>query len=108
MVSYHPAKPGGHNHSDSRDMMVLLYSMILQKHMIEASFDFISRNIWVYGWEPPMGRHHPGMFGGQRPCGSGDMMVERQDSTCYHLNPSLLFIFKAHSMRGSHKQNFRT
>lgn len=55
-----------------------------------------------------MGSHHPGMFGGQRQCGSGDMMVERQDSTCYHLNPSLLFIFKAHGMRGSHKQNFRT
>ena len=45
MLSYHPAKSGGHNHSDSRDMMVLLYSMILQKHMIEASCDFISRYI---------------------------------------------------------------
>lgn len=36
--------------------------------------------------------HNPTNFGDYRNCGSGDMfsMVEEQNFTCFHLNPSLL------------------
>ena len=39
--------------------------------------------------------HYPAKSGGHKHCGSGDMMfvvVERQDSICPRLDPSLLFI----------------
>ena len=45
--------------------------------------------------------HHPVRFGDHRQCSIGDIMfvvVEGQDSTFAHLDPPLLFIFKAHSM----------
>ena len=54
--------------------------------------------------------HHPAKFGGLRHGGSEDMfvVVEGQDSTCPRLDPSLLFISKAHGMPCSHTRNFRT
>ena len=44
--------------------------------------------------------HHPAKFGNHRHCDSKDMfvVVEGQDSTCPHLDSSLLFISKAHDM----------
>ena len=53
--------------------------------------------------------HHPVKFGDHGHCSSGEIMfpvVEEQNSKCFHLNPSLLFIskghdFKAHGMWGT-------
>ena len=54
--------------------------------------------------------HHSVKFGDHWHCGSGDVMfvvVEGQDSRCPRLDPSLLFISKAHCMPCSHTQNFK-
>ena len=62
--------------------------------------------LWV---RAPHGNHHPARFRGPRHCGSEDLMsllVEEQDYTCSCLNPSLLFIYKAHGMLTSHRRNF--
>ena len=49
-----------------------------------------------YGWLLLKVSHHPTKFGGHRHCGSGDvfLMVERQYSTCSHLNAPFLLICK--------------
>ena len=46
--------------------------------------------------------HHPALFGGHRCCDNGDIMfliVEGQDSTCSGLDPPLMYISKAQSMK---------
>ena len=52
-----------------------------------------------------MVRNYSSTFGGERHCGSGDMVlvvIEGQDFSCPCLDWSLVFIFKAHSMPCSH------
>ena len=54
--------------------------------------------------------HHPAKFGGHRHCVCGDVMlvlVEGQYSTYFRLNPSLLFVSKAHGMPCSQTRNSR-
>ena len=50
--------------------------------------------------------HHPGKYGDDRHCGSGDIILlvaERKDSPVFNLNSPLLLISKAHSMPCSNK-----
>ena len=44
---------------------------------------------------------YPATFGDHRDCSGGDifLLVEGQDSTCFRLNPPLLFISEAHGMK---------
>ena len=55
--------------------------------------------------------HHSAKYGGERHCGSGDIILsvaERKDSTGSKLNIPLLLISKAHGMPGNHtKQNLQ-
>ena len=46
--------------------------------------------------------HHPAQFGGDRYCGSKDMMYlvfEGQYCTCSRFSPPLLFISKVHGLK---------
>ena len=43
-VSYYPAKFGGHRHSDSGDIVVFVFHVILQDLVIKESCDFICRS----------------------------------------------------------------
>ena len=54
--------------------------------------------------------HQPTKFGSHRHGGSGVMfvVVEGQDSACPRLDPSFLFMSKAHGMPCFHKRNFKT
>ena len=60
MVSYHPAKFGGHRHSDSGDIIIL----VLQDQSV----------MLLYGWEPIKVSYHPTKFGSHRHCDRGDIM----------------------------------
>ena len=44
MVSYHPAKFGGHRYSGSGDIMVLVCHVTSQSEAIKDSCDFIDRS----------------------------------------------------------------
>ena len=44
MVSYHPAKFGGHRLCGSGDIMILVCYMILKNYMIKGLFDFTGRS----------------------------------------------------------------
>ena len=44
-VGYHPVKCGGHRHSDSGDIVILVYHVISQNHVIRGSFDFTGRSL---------------------------------------------------------------
>lgn len=79
-------------HWDTGDNMVLVCHVILVDHMIRGSR-------YVMSGEPLMISKHHVTFGGHRRSGSGDtmfLMVEEQDSKCFHLNLRELFISKAH------------
>ena len=43
-MRYHPAKFGGHRHSDSRDIMVFVSRVALQDHLTRASCDLMVRS----------------------------------------------------------------
>ena len=43
MVSYNPAKFGGHRHCVSRDIMVLVCHMILQDHITKGILNIMGR-----------------------------------------------------------------
>ena len=43
-VGYRPAKIGDHKHFDSRDIVVLVFRVILQDHVIKGSCEFIGRS----------------------------------------------------------------
>ena len=52
------------------------------------------RVMGFYGWDPVLASHHLAKFGGDRHCGSGDIMVlvvEEEDSKCCRFNAPLLF-----------------
>ena len=42
-VAYHPAKFGAHKHSDSEAIVVLVFHVISQDHMIKRSCDLMGR-----------------------------------------------------------------
>ena len=44
-VGYHPAKFGDHRYSTGSNILVLVFHMILQDHMIKGSYDFIGRSL---------------------------------------------------------------
>ena len=44
-ANYHPSNFGGHSHSDSGVMMILVSHVMSQEHVIKGSSDFI-------GWRP--------------------------------------------------------
>ena len=58
----------------------------------------------------PHGKSPPAKFGSHRHCRSEDMfaVAEGQDSTCFYLDPPLLFVSKAYDMPCLHTQKFRT
>ena len=43
MASHQVAKFGGHKHSSSGDIMILVYHVILQDHMIKGLSDFMGK-----------------------------------------------------------------
>ena len=43
-VSHHPTKFGGHRHGGSGDIVVLVYPVVLQDHLIKGSSDFMGRS----------------------------------------------------------------
>ena len=43
MVTHHPTAFGGHNQFGIEDIMVLVYHVILQGHVIKGSCEFIGR-----------------------------------------------------------------
>ena len=82
-ASYQPAQFGGHSHSGSGVIIILVCHVISQNYLIKRSSDCGSRNM---------------MF----------LMIEEHYSTCPGSNPPLLFIAKSYRMSCSHTQNFRT
>ena len=46
--SYHSTEFGCHRHSCNRDMMVFVYHVTLQDHMIKALYDFMIRSLSRY------------------------------------------------------------
>ena len=67
-MRYHPAKFGGHRHSDSRDIMVFVSRVALQDHLTRASCDLMVRSFARLSY-------HSSKFRGPRQCDSGDIMV---------------------------------
>ena len=66
-VSYHHAKFGGHSHSGSRDIM-LLVCHVNSDQVIKGSLNFM-------GGEPLVINHHFAKFRGHKHCGSGDINI---------------------------------
>ena len=64
-VSHHPAGLGGRKHCGSGDVMVLVWSAILQDQS----------TIWRYGLEPLKLSHQLAKLGDHRHCGCGDIMI---------------------------------
>ena len=48
MVSYHLAKFGGRRHSASGDILVFVYHVTLQDHVIKALNDLMVRSLSMY------------------------------------------------------------
>ena len=68
--------------------------MILQEH--------VTKGLVTLCVGAPHVSHHLAKFCGHSHCGSRDMMfivVKEQDSTCFRLNPPLLFVSKAFDLR---------
>ena len=80
-VSYHSAKFGGHRHYGNGDILVLVCHITSQDHVIKASCDFMGKG-------PSRGGERCVDFGG---C--------RKRLHVLSLNPPLMLIFKAHSMK---------
>ena len=80
-VNYHPAKFGGHRHYGNGDIVVLVCHITSQDHVIKASCDFMGKG-------PSRGGERCVDFGG---C--------RKRLHVLSLNPPLMLIFKAHSMK---------
>ena len=74
--------------------MFLVCPVILQNHLINGSCHFMGRIPLT------ISQHHAN-FVGYRHCYSGDMflLVKEEDSTCFRLNPALLFIPKGHGLK---------
>ena len=102
-MSYHSTKFGGHSHSGSGFIMILVWHVIYQDHAIKGSSNSMG--------EPFMVSHLPAKFGCNRHCDHGDkifLVVEGQVFTSPCFSPPLLFISKANGMPCSCTQNFRT
>ena len=67
MVSYTPAKFGGHRQRASGYIMFLVCHVILQDH-VTIGESSMGRSWYIKG------SHHPADFGSHRHCGSGDIM----------------------------------
>ena len=84
MVSYHSVKFGGHNHSSSGVIMILVCHVILQVDVIKGSYDFMGGSP---SWQLMASLVTIGI------------VVERQPSTCPRFNLPLLFISKGHDLK---------
>ena len=66
-ISYHPANFARHRNCSSGDIMIIVYHVILQDHVIKGSCDFMDRS--------PSKSYHPAKFGVHKHSITGDMFL---------------------------------
>ena len=69
MVSHHLVNFGGHGHCGVGDVIILVYYVISQDHVIKVSCDFYVQKIIKVNY-------HPAKFSEYRHSSSGDIMVK--------------------------------